>query len=284
MTDPAIRAVYVSPHFDDIALSCGGWAAAAAADGRPGLGVTVFAGPPPGPLHAYARRLQTRWGEPDAAAGNRLRRDEDAAALARLGLEPVWLPFPDAVYRPVPYDSHAAIFGKVAASEWTTLLPAILAALRETLAARGVAPPVPLYVPLGVGHHVDHQLTHAAGLALREAGWPVWVYVDYPYAAQPGVVAAEVARLAAAVAPARPVPAVRDITATLPAKIAAITAYASQMSSLFPSLAAVPAAVHAYAAEVGAPTGLAGAERYWAVRDEAGGRRDEGSAVPHPSS
>jgi LmbE family N-acetylglucosaminyl deacetylase len=268
MADPAVTAVYVSPHFDDIALSCGGWAAAASAAGRRGLGVTIFAGPPPGPLHAYARRLHTRWGAPDPAAGNRLRRVEDAAALARLGLDPLWLPFPDAVYRPVPYDSHAAIFGEVAAGEWTALLPAILAALRETLTARGVAPPTPLYVPLGVGHHVDHQLTHAAGLALWRAGWPVWFYEDYPYAAQPGVVAAAVARLAAAVAPARPIPDLRDITATLPEKIAAITAYASQMSSLFPSLDAVPAAVRAYAAEVGAAAGLAGAERYWAVRDE----------------
>lgn len=271
MSDATYTAVYLSPHFDDIALSCGGWAAAEAAAGRRGLGVTIFAGPPEGPLHAYARRLHTRWGEPDPAAGNRLRRAEEAAALARLGLDPLWLPFPDAIYRPVPYDSHAAIFGEVAAAEWAGLLPAILAAVRATLAARAVLPGTPLYVPLGVGHHVDHQLTHAAGLALRQAGWPVWFYEDYPYAAQPGVVAAEVGRLAAAIAPARPVPDLRDVTATLEAKIAAITAYASQVSSLFPSLAAVPDAVRAYAAEVGAAGGLAAAERYWGT-----GMRDEG--------
>jgi hypothetical protein len=33
-------------------------------------------------------------------------------------------------------------------------------------------------------------------------------------------------------------------------------------------VAAVPAAVRAYAAEVGAPAGLAGAERYWAMERE----------------
>jgi hypothetical protein len=81
------------------------------------------------------------------------------------------------------------------------------------------------------------------------------------------VVLAEVDRLAAAVAPARPVPAVRDVTATLDGKIAAILAYASQISSLFPSVDAVPAAVRAYAAEVGAAYGLAGAERYWRTVD-----------------
>jgi LmbE family N-acetylglucosaminyl deacetylase len=267
MAEEHYTAVYVSPHFDDIALSCGGWAAAQAAVGRRGLGVTVFAGPPTGALHAYAQRLHTRWGEPDPQAGNRLRRAEEAAALARLGLDPAWLPFPDAVYRPAPYDSHAAIFGAVAAAEWETLLPAVLAALRETLAAHGVTPPTPLYVPLGVGHHVDHQIVHAAGLALWHDGWPVWFYEDYPYAAQPGVVLAEVERLAAAVAPARPQPDFRDITPTLPVKIAAICAYESQISSLFPSVEAVPAAVRAYAAEVGAPAGLPGAERYWAVRE-----------------
>jgi LmbE family N-acetylglucosaminyl deacetylase len=267
MAGAAYTAVYLSPHFDDIALSCGGWAAAQAAAGRRGLGVTVFAGPPAGPLHAYAQRLHTRWGEPDPQAGNRLRRAEEATALARLGLDPVWCPFPDAIYRPVPYDSHAAIFGEVAAAEWETLLPAILAALRDTLAAHSVAPPTPLYLPLGVGHHVDHQLVHAAGLALRHEGWPVWFYEDYPYAAQPGVVLAEVDRLAGALAPAWPQPEVRDITPTLDAKIAAIGAYASQISSLFPSVEAVPAAVRAYAAEVGAAAGLAAAERYWSLRE-----------------
>lgn len=268
MAEGTYTAVYLSPHFDDIALSCGGWAAAQATAGGRGLCVTVFAGPPAGPLHAYARRLHTRWGEPDPAAGNRLRRDEEAAALALLGLDPVWLAFPDAIYRPVPYDSHAGIFGEVAASEWATLLPAIGVALVATLAAHGVAPPTPLYVPLGVGHHVDHQLLHAAGRALGQAGWPVLFYEDYPYAAQPGVVAARVAEVAAALAPAALRPTIHDVSATLDVKIAAIAAYASQISSLFPSLAALPGAVRTYAAEVGAATGSAAAERYWGVKRE----------------
>ncbi len=268
MAEGAYTAVYLSPHFDDIALSCGGWAAAEAAAGRHGLCVTVFAGPPVGPLHAYAQRLHTRWGEPDPAAGNRLRREEEAAALALLGLDPVWLAFPDAIYRPVPYDSHAGIFGEVAAAEWATLLPAIGTALAVTLAAHAVAPSTPLYVPLGVGHHVDHQLLHAAGVALGQAGWPVLFYEDYPYAAQPGVVAAQVAAVTAALAPARLQPDVRDVSATLDVKIAAIAAYASQISSLFPSVAALPGAVRAYAAEVGTAAGLA-AERYWRVMRDA---------------
>jgi LmbE family N-acetylglucosaminyl deacetylase len=262
--------VYLSPHFDDVALSCGGWAAAEAAAGRRGLCITVFAAPPPAQaaLSPYAQLLHDRWGEGGGQAGNRMRRAEDAAALAHLGLAPVWLDFGDAPYRSPRYDSDPAIFGPLLPEEQETLPAVVAEAVQATLTAHGVAPGTPLYVPLGAGNHVDHQAVFLAGLRFWQAGRPVWFYEDYPYAARPGQLAPRLAALAAAVAPGVPRPVVRDVAATLDARIAAILAYPSQISSLFPSAAAVPNMVRAYAAEAGATHGLAAAERYWTVNSE----------------
>jgi LmbE family N-acetylglucosaminyl deacetylase len=214
-------------------------------------------------LFPYAQMLHDRWGEPDAQAGNTLRRAEDAAALAHLGLDPLWLDFGDAPYRSPRYDSDAAIFAPLLPEEQATLPAAVEDAVRMALTAHEVAPGTPLYVPLGAGMHVDHQATFLAGLCFRQAGWPVWFYEDYPYASRPGQLAPRLDILAAAVAPAPVRPVVRDVAATLDARIAAILAYPSQISSIFPSAAAVPALVRAYAAAAGAEHGLAAAERYW---------------------
>src|SRR5438046_10721237 len=79
------KSVYLSPHFDDMVLSCGGWAARELASaGRRGLCITVFAAPPPGPLHDFARSLHEQWGEPEPAAANAMRRKEDETALSNL--------------------------------------------------------------------------------------------------------------------------------------------------------------------------------------------------------
>ncbi len=263
-----VPAVFLSPHFDDVALSCGGLAAA-----RPGsLCLTLFAAPPPPgvPLSAFAQELHDRWGTSDLGAGNALRRAEERAATARLGLALALLDYPDAVYRPGRYESEAAIFGALDPAEAD--LPAALADdIAAALAAHGVGADVPVYAPLGLGHHVDHQLTYQAAGLLAARGRPVYYYEDFPYAARPGAHAARFAELGGAFT-AHLVP----IDATIAAKIAAIRAYASQISSLFPGADAVGPAVRAYAEAVvqGGPApatpGTRFAERYWQAAGESG--------------
>ena len=76
--------IYLSPHLDDAVFSCGGRIALQVRAGRRVWVVTVCAGSPGGPLSDYAQVLHTYWGlaETDAPAA---RREEDRAALARLG-------------------------------------------------------------------------------------------------------------------------------------------------------------------------------------------------------
>ncbi|HMA34816.1 MAG TPA: hypothetical protein VKY74_10095, partial [Chloroflexia bacterium] len=119
--------------------------------------------------------------------------------------------------------------------------------------------------------------TYQAARLLQAAGWPVGYYEDFPYAARPDAAAQRFTELGvtpavtgATVTPHPATPVYCAIDATMGPKIAAIAAYASQISSLFPSLAAMPDAVRDYAAAVAAtwPAATAAArpayaERYW---------------------
>lgn len=264
--------VYLSPHFDDIALSCGGMAAAHTAAGGCGRCITVFAAPSPPstPISAYVQGQHQRWGDPDPAAANRVRRSEEAAALAGLGLDLTLLDYPDAIYRADRYPSDVYLFGPLHADE--TDLAARLAADLTVILGERAKTDLTIYAPLGLGRHVDHQLTFQAARRLAGAGWTVQHYEDYPYAAKPAAHATRFAELDLAADDPTVQPIYYDITATLEAKIAAIAAYPSQLSGLFDPVDTMPAAVRAYAAAVAAGwAGAAYAERCWRLDSPAPG-------------
>jgi LmbE family N-acetylglucosaminyl deacetylase len=242
------RRLVVSPHLDDGALSCGGAVAAWAEAGEAPVVVTVFAGRPPGPLTDFARFQHQRWGETGDLVG--LRRQEDERAMAVLGARPCWLDYPDCIYRGDRYADEAALFGRVAAAEAglaARVADDLHALWRDTAAAT-------LYLPLGLGHHVDHQITREAGRLLHERGLAVAWYEDFPYAIRPGGVAQRRA-LTRELAPE-----VIDIAAVFARKCQAVACYASQLPVLFGAVTAMPAAVRDYAAVVGEG---ALAERVW---------------------
>jgi LmbE family N-acetylglucosaminyl deacetylase len=83
-----MHAVYLSPHLDDAALSCGGQIAQQTAAGLPVLIVTLMAGDPPArPLSPFAQQLHTRWQLHDAPTAVAARRAEDTAACRHLAAE-----------------------------------------------------------------------------------------------------------------------------------------------------------------------------------------------------
>jgi LmbE family N-acetylglucosaminyl deacetylase len=227
---PTLRAaydvLYLSPHLDDAALSCGGTLAAQVRRGETVLVVTVAAGaPPPGPLSAFAEAMHRSWQlGPDAVER---RREEDRAACASLGADLVHLPLPDCIYRRTRaadgwrYSSRADIFGPVHPEEEAALLGEIAAWLALLpSAARLVA-------PLGVGGHVDHQLVRRAA----EAGArPIAHY----YAEQPYWARAPSALEALRAQPAWTEECVTLDDADLAAKLAAVGAYGSQVAKLYP--------------------------------------------------
>ena len=239
-------AIYLSPHLDDVALSCGGQIYQQTEAGKRVLIVTITAGDPQvSTVSDYAQSLQDRWELiTNAAAG---RRAEDRTACAILGADFLHWDVADCIYRIDPdtgdalYLSDDDIFGDVHPAEQH---------LVDRLAQRmaELPPCATVYVPLTVGHHVDHLLTRAAAEQIFND--QLLYYEDYPYAQEVGSVAAVTAE-------SEWTPYARSITEeAMQTKIEAILAYRSQLSTFWTDRADLERQVHGYAAQVGG-------ERVW---------------------
>ena len=184
--DRSFDDVYISPHLDDVVLSCGGRLLRERAQGRSVLVVTVFTAEA-GPCREIPPHVRARVG--DMAE----RRREDERAMARLGADFLWLDHPEAIFRDRAYHTLFGAFSRFvpADRELVTHLALRLAELVQRVRPRR------LYWPLGVGQHVDHRVVCEAGLRLAEhlAQLPanaripeVCFYEDAPYALIPHLV------------------------------------------------------------------------------------------------
>jgi len=261
--------IYLSPHFDDASLSCGGAIHQQVRAGQAVLVVTICTAPPEvgSALSPFARQFHRAMGNAGDLVA--MRRREDRAALDRLGAEIVWLDFQDAIYRGRTgedewyYTSCADIFGSIHPDE-RALSEAIAAAMGEK--APGGSQTT-LYAPLTVGGHVDHQHAHQAAWRLRAQGWRVVFYEDYPYADPTYRLpfgeenTATLDLTLASLQAARLTPhVVRLSEEDVQAKIDSVRAYRSQVPVLFGDEATMAARLRAYARHV---DGRGLAERYW---------------------
>lgn len=245
-----VKAIFVSPHFDDVALSCGGMAAWLARHGQVVV-VTVFAAQPPTALNQFAEFQHQRWGIGPAAVD--LRGREDIAAMNVLGVEHRWLDFPDAIYRGDLYLSDDDLFGPVKPGDHACshAVREALADLIQTWKAQRV------YLPLAIGGHVDHQICREVGFPLAEQGIPIWFYEDFPYALASGAVEAAV------VSATQPlVSEIVDVTSTFEQRLAAIACYASQIPTIFRHYGEMDGAVRGYACRL-SRTPDRFVERFW---------------------
>jgi LmbE family N-acetylglucosaminyl deacetylase len=153
-----MRVLALSPHLDDAAFSAGATLATLIACGHRVTLVTAFTASVPHPS-SFALAQQVDRGIPAGVDYMALRRDEDIAAAARLGVhELVHLPFPDAPDR--GYGSPEALFGPLRDDD------DVAADLHAALAVLGRFDLV--LAPLGLNDHVDHrQLLRALGLPTR---------------------------------------------------------------------------------------------------------------------
>ncbi len=246
------NAIYLSPHLDDAALSCGGQIWADTAVSQSSLVVTVMAGDPPQETHSeYVDSLHERWNlAAGGAAAAAARRQEDMAACRVLGSDYWHWDVPDCIYRHHAvtgdpfYVSDAAIFGDIHPQEM---------GLVEQLARLIAALPAHerLVVPLSAGHHVDHQLVRLAAERSARPDRLVY-YEDYPYvrdeAALAAVIPAGTGDWQAQVVPLT--------AAAVASKIEAIAAFQSQLSTFFNGRADLAAQITNYGQKVGG-------ERLW---------------------
>ena len=178
--------VFISPHPDDVVLSCGGTLVRLRHLGHRVMVITVFAEEPTTPeLSPFGQRHLALWDV--GSSPMEVRRVEDRRALHVLGVQGWYGQYCDAPFRRHPvegrwlYENDDALFGMPDPSEGD--LPQRLAGEIATVCGDV---PTTLYVPLGMGRHVDHVLLSAAGHHLRRQGYQVFWYEEFPYALQEG--------------------------------------------------------------------------------------------------
>ncbi|MBX7213212.1 MAG: PIG-L family deacetylase [Thermoflexales bacterium] len=257
--------LYLGPHLDDIALSCGGRVFARGAAGVDVLAVTLCAGDTPPDLAASpaVRRVHDEWrlsGNPYAA-----RRREDRRACRHLGACCLQLPLLDAVYRRDAAGrmlySRKFLGARIKPYDQRHHARAVEAALRDLHAKH---PQARVFVPLAIGGHVDHVVVRAAAervFELRQLRY----YEDFPYVARatPEEITAATHGLIA-----QPFALTR---AALEAKVGAIALYESQLFALFRARERA-AALAAMRLLVGEYSRRVNGERYWAHTQPPGGR------------
>lgn len=250
--------VIISPHFDDGVFSCGGAASQLTAAGHAVLVITMMGGLFQGELPdtPILADLHRRW-----AAGIdplRQRQIEDERASQKLGVDFMHVPLPDCVYRlagdePL-YPSEQALFGDIHPADYAPrLLKGIQIPELETAAK--------VYLPLGVGHHVDHQIARDWGLAqMRDAPdkSALRFYVEFPYSKADR--STEMA-LGAIDLPLAPADVILSETA-MRAKIGAIACYESQISTFWQDLEAMESDVRRAFTD---PQTGAYIERFWKI-------------------
>jgi LmbE family N-acetylglucosaminyl deacetylase len=250
----AYKHVYLSPHLDDAALSCGGAIVGWMAGGEPALVVTLStaAPPPDGPFSDLVQEFHANWGlTADQAVAARLR--EERVAMECLGVDYYWANRLDAIYRfPEAYNTRESLFGQPAPDDPQFAdLRGFFGLLRERL------PDATFYAPLGIGSHVDHLITHTA---VRDVlGDAARFYEDVPYVTIPGAFDERMRQLDG-IASATTI----AIDATLGQKLRAIHAYTSQLKELFGGPAEMEQTIASYAEGL-RPAGGRYGERVWRI-------------------
>lgn len=247
-------ALFLSPHLDDVAFSCGGTLAKLAAAGWRCVLATAFTKSVPHPT-GFALKCQTDKGLSPEVDYLAVRRAEDAEFARTVGAaEALWLDFPEAPHR--GYESPAELFAGVKPGD------GVAEALAESVHDlwRKYRPEL-VFAPQGLGHHADHLQLIAAVTAALPADAVTW-YRDTPYALREAAATADFG-----------VP----VGDHLAAKLDGCAAYRTQLGFQFGGEAAMREALTAFARREGDAAGLGGAaERYR-------GRPVEPRGATHPS-
>jgi len=151
--------LFLSPHLDDVVLSCPAFVQRAVAQGHDVRIATIFTSGPEAPKLYRARRC------------------EDRDAVRQLGARPLHAGLSDAPFRSAQYrDFCGIVFGR--AREYAATLRALIERLIHWIARLA---PVKVVCPMAVGNHVDHRLVRDAALQSISPEQLLF-YEDRPYA------------------------------------------------------------------------------------------------------
>jgi LmbE family N-acetylglucosaminyl deacetylase len=225
------RVVILSPHLDDAALSCGGLLHAL----RQRASTLVVS------LSCATPRVLTSKGSSKIAhrrgyVSSQTRRGEDIAAMHSVDSDFVHLGFADGVYRRSPLTGR--LIYRSARERWISPRIEDLAHSEELyLVLRRLClnlGKILLLSPLGIGHHVDHQICAQVAVRLAAAGAILLFYEDFPYVADTRIGRGDQDGPLQALARLHRSPAGHyAVPVDVEAKLALLSHYASQVPALF---------------------------------------------------
>jgi LmbE family N-acetylglucosaminyl deacetylase len=225
------RVVILSPHLDDAALSCGGLL-----HGLQGRVSTLVVSICCGTLRVLAADGSSKLPHRRGHVSPRYRRREDIAAMHSVNADFVHLSFADGIYRRSPLSGR--LIYRSERERWVSPriedsahIEELYLVLRRLCLDLGS---ILLLSPMGIGNHVDHQITAQVAVRLAAAGATLLFYEDFPYVADAGIGRGDhdgpqqaLARLL--LAPARHFSVPVDVDA----KMALLRHYATQVPALF---------------------------------------------------
>lgn len=167
------NSLILSPHLDDGVLSCALRIIQERKSGRKVVVATLFT---------------------EDGTQNFQRKDEDSKALAILGAESVWLGLFDAPIR----DRHYSGFRHIVLEDHRGPEDVLEEARNAVITLYHALQPDTVLVPLAIGNHIDHWLTHQTWQTLPSTA-KILFYEDRPYTLLPGNLHVRLAQLGAAV-------------------------------------------------------------------------------------
>ncbi len=169
--------VFLSPHLDDVALSCGGIVHSLINQENKVEIWTIFAGDPlPGRLSPFANSLHQRWQL--MTNPTRQRRREDINSLRVLGATFHHFSLADCIYRFAEADTPLVnqeedLYQKISGNQHHIVTEV------THLLENKLTEDMTIVSPLSIGNHLDHRITRAATRDLKLPN--KWYYADYPY-------------------------------------------------------------------------------------------------------
>lgn len=232
--------IYLSPHLDDVALSCGGlvWEQAHAGD-QVSIWTICAGDPPSNESTPIIRKMHTLWKIEEEVIGHR--RIEDTLSCQCLGADYRHFSIPEAIYRRSPvngaflYTSVRKRRGDVHRED-IKLVEYLTHTFRQEMSTDDQ-----LVCPLSLGGHVDHRLVR---IAAESIGHQIWYYADYPYITRPWIrLRTRFSVLAETLIPIS--------ERGLDAWVQSVAAHASQISSYWRDLSSMEVAIRVYCRKVG---------------------------------
>jgi len=164
-----VKHIYLSPHSDDVALSCGGQIIANADRKNDVLVLNIFTS-----AHGPSAQDGDEPGSKLFDSLNADRTTEDKSAWDSIGIEAQYLNLPESLLRKrFPF----ALLGSKEEPQLSRELVNAIIRYKEDY------PAAAFYFPAGFGNHVDHLVCRAAAFELLDKGIldRIFLYEDVPY-------------------------------------------------------------------------------------------------------